>query len=287
MENKKQKFEGFSSPNNTQVPDELFDDLMADLSGAELKTVLYIIRRTFGFKKQSDNISISQMLNGITKKNGEVLDRGTGLAKGTLCRALKSLSEKNILIPERRFDDKGGNLSTEYRLNIANQKSDPENTLGSKKRQAPLGSKTGQGLVEKEDKPLVQKRDTQQTVIQQTVFKTVNVNATDNKKIQNLPNLPEQESKADYLAGDMVDQLKDQHSLNFYRLVARKIPETVIRQFLSEIKSDGAKNPARLFTYKINKYASEKLSQTKSHDLLEQKKNLFKSFKNPSDIDTS
>jgi len=56
-------FQGFRSPNYTQVPDELFDELMSTLSGAELKVLLYIIRRTFGFKKGSDTISLSQMLN--------------------------------------------------------------------------------------------------------------------------------------------------------------------------------------------------------------------------------
>ena len=41
-------FEGFSSPNYTQVPDELFDILMPSLTDAELRVLLYIIRRTFG-----------------------------------------------------------------------------------------------------------------------------------------------------------------------------------------------------------------------------------------------
>jgi hypothetical protein len=31
------EFQGFQSPNYTQVPDELIDHLMIDLSGAELK----------------------------------------------------------------------------------------------------------------------------------------------------------------------------------------------------------------------------------------------------------
>jgi hypothetical protein len=58
-------FEGFTVPHYTQVPDELFDTLMPHLSGAELKVLLYIIRRTFGFKKQMDSISLSQMVSGI------------------------------------------------------------------------------------------------------------------------------------------------------------------------------------------------------------------------------
>ena len=56
MSNRTPQFQGFYVPNSTQVPDTLFDELMADLSGAELKVVLYIIRRTFGFKRQSDTI---------------------------------------------------------------------------------------------------------------------------------------------------------------------------------------------------------------------------------------
>jgi hypothetical protein len=52
-------FKGYSSPNYTPVPDELFDEQLPDLSGAELKLLLYIIRRTFGFKKESDNISLN------------------------------------------------------------------------------------------------------------------------------------------------------------------------------------------------------------------------------------
>ena len=57
-------FAGFSSPNYTQVPDELFDVLLPALSDAELRVLLYIIRRTFGFKRDADAISLSQMVHG-------------------------------------------------------------------------------------------------------------------------------------------------------------------------------------------------------------------------------
>jgi hypothetical protein len=38
-------FAGYDSPNYTMVPDQLFDEHLAFLSGAELKVLLYIIRR--------------------------------------------------------------------------------------------------------------------------------------------------------------------------------------------------------------------------------------------------
>ena len=90
-------FSGFISPRYTQVPDELFDDLMSHLSGAELKVLLYIIRRTFGFKKDVDNISLNQICKGIITRDGEVLDRGTGLSQQAVITALKGLVEKNAI----------------------------------------------------------------------------------------------------------------------------------------------------------------------------------------------
>src|SRR6266496_2183674 len=94
-------FSGFHNPNYTMVPDQLFDELLVELSGAELKTLLYIIRRTFGFKRESDAISISQMLGGITTKDGRVLDRGVGLSKPALLGALRSLVARSIIESER------------------------------------------------------------------------------------------------------------------------------------------------------------------------------------------
>jgi replication protein O len=112
------KFQGFQSPNYTQVPDELFDELLPDLSGAEIKVLLYIIRRTFGFKKSSDNISLNQLLHGIISKEGVILDRGTGLSKKTLLETIKNLVEKNLITTERRRSAERGDEPTTYRLHI-------------------------------------------------------------------------------------------------------------------------------------------------------------------------
>src|SRR5215467_6621346 len=111
-------FKGYSSPNYTPVPDELFDELLVELSGAELKVLLYIIRRTFGFKRESDNISLSQMLNGIRTQDGRVLDRGVGLSKKTLLLALRTLKERGVILAEWRQSVEKGNEPTAYCLNV-------------------------------------------------------------------------------------------------------------------------------------------------------------------------
>ena len=145
------RFGGFSTPHFTQVPDQLFDQLLSILNGSELKVLLYICRRTFGFKKDNDNISINQMVNGIIRKDGTRLDHGAGLSKSALLSALKSLSSKNIIKIEHRRSAEKGNEATNYRLHI----------------QDPLGRKMDQGEVGKWTKPLGQELDQEQETVNQ------------------------------------------------------------------------------------------------------------------------
>jgi phage replication O-like protein O len=186
------KFRGFQSPNTTPVPDELFDELMYDLTGAELKVLLYICRRTFGFKKESDNISLSQLVNGIKTRDGKVLDRGTGLSKDSVSRVVKSLEEKGIIVRNRRQSVERGYEATTYFLNIKLPKNKGEGKEDNEDEEDPApqngaggasiadhpplsdfltrhGGKIGQGLGSKIGEALTRKSDIQQTVLQQTV----------------------------------------------------------------------------------------------------------------------
>ena len=111
------QFEGFESPNTTPVPDVVFDRLLARLGEAELKSLLYIIRRTFGFKKERDPISFNQFLKGIVTQDGRVLDEGCGVRdRTTLSKALKSLEAKGIVLSEKGTDERGENITTVYKL---------------------------------------------------------------------------------------------------------------------------------------------------------------------------
>lgn len=152
------KFAGFSSPNTTPVPDVLFDELLLILDNAELRVLLYIIRRTFGFKRSTDDISISQMVGGIRKKDGTVLDWGTGISKASVTRGLKGLLEKGIIIARRNTSKEHGFEPTSYTLKFKNETN-------------PLVSNMGQGaLVLPVNPPLSHRRDIQETVIQETDF---------------------------------------------------------------------------------------------------------------------
>jgi phage replication O-like protein O len=111
-------FPGFQFPNTTQIPNQVFDSLMPHLSGGELKVLLYICRRTFGFRKDSDSISLTQIAHGITTKAGRVLDQGTGLSKRQVQRALRVLESRKVILVERKVDETGLHEINTYRLNV-------------------------------------------------------------------------------------------------------------------------------------------------------------------------
>ena len=110
---------------------------MAFLSGAEVKVMLYIFRRTLGFKRYEDNISLNQLLNGIVRRDGTRLDHGTGLSKSTLVNAIRGLVEKNLITVELRQSDDRGNEPTTYHLNFATLPSIENRTRGVRKSYPP------------------------------------------------------------------------------------------------------------------------------------------------------
>jgi hypothetical protein len=58
-------------PNTTQIPNILLDEVMPRLSGSALKVLLIVARKTYGFQKTSDKISLSQLqqFSGMSKQS--------------------------------------------------------------------------------------------------------------------------------------------------------------------------------------------------------------------------
>lgn len=61
-------------PNSFQVPNAVIDELMAELSGAELKVYLLVLRKTKGWNKETDAISVSQFMESCNLSNRKVID---------------------------------------------------------------------------------------------------------------------------------------------------------------------------------------------------------------------
>lgn len=110
-------FPGFTTPNGTFVPNEVFDILLPMLGAAEIRALFYIIRRTFGFRKERDAISFNQFLRRIVTREGRVLDHGCGIKNRTnLSRALRGLEALGAIESDKGWDERGENQTTVYRL---------------------------------------------------------------------------------------------------------------------------------------------------------------------------
>lgn len=106
-------------PNSTQIPDVIIDHWMAELSGAEFKVLLYIARRTYGFQKERDNISLTQIAEGIKRRDGTVLDRGTGISRRNVLRAVNTLEERGMVIRQTNLSDSGQEFEENtYSINL-------------------------------------------------------------------------------------------------------------------------------------------------------------------------
>jgi DNA-binding transcriptional ArsR family regulator len=93
-------------PNSTQIPNVILDKIIPGISEADARCLLYICRRTYGFQKQRDRISLTQFVVGIVSREGEVLDYGTGMSRPAVVEALKNLSGAGLI---KVIKEKSGN----------------------------------------------------------------------------------------------------------------------------------------------------------------------------------
>ena len=93
-------------PNSTQIPNVILDKILPGISEADARCLLYICRRTYGFQKQRDRISLTQFVGGIVSRDGEVLDYGTGMSRPAVVDALKNLTGAGLV---KVIKDKAGN----------------------------------------------------------------------------------------------------------------------------------------------------------------------------------
>jgi len=174
-------FEGFTSPNTTPVPDVVFDRLLGRLKEAELKALLYIIRRTFGFKRGSDSISFNQFLRGITTRDGRVLDEGCGVKdRTTLSNALKSLEKKGIVLSTKGMDERGENQTTVYALRFTAGDAASDNGGSAEIPEGVVGNPYHPGR--NYPPPVVGNSYPQETGIQQTEISYSNIRMHDRSK---------------------------------------------------------------------------------------------------------
>lgn len=106
----------FKSPNYTQTPNDLFDDLLPSLGQAELKIALALIRLTFGYHR----IRVRRSLSKLSKM--------TGLTEANVIAGIRGLEERGLIIKRQ---DGGVNI---YELTLEEPPDDitaPIATIGA------------------------------------------------------------------------------------------------------------------------------------------------------------
>ena len=195
-------------PNSFMIPNSVIDELLAKLTCAELKCYLFVVRKTKGWNKESDSISVSQFM--------EV----TGLSNRSVITACESLVEIGLL------ERSGG----ERKLNTYSVKAFEISQTGEKSSSDETGEKsssTGENFSqtgEKSSSDLVKKVHTQ----------------NNNKNtIQNINKKNTKKSESDLLAEfGVVGQLAE----DFFKLRKAKnapITETALKGFQREAAKAG------------------------------------------------
>lgn len=238
------EFSGFDLPEQNwfRMPNNWTDITAGMKSLAELKIIEYVLRHTWGYQEYgiSKRISIDEFMHGRRRQEGSRMDRGTGLSRQSVIDGVRNAVKHGFLIEHVNDRDKG-RVQKAYSLRMKNLEA------GVKILDPPVKNLHPRGL----ESSRRSEKDTQE----RNYTVTVNGNNNPASPLWHLPELGHAEDQVDLIATDILDQLGDRQSERFYRLVAQRVPEQVIYQALSEIKADGAQNPARVFTYRMNRYA--------------------------------
>ena len=129
----------FQSPNYTQTPNDLFDDLLPKMGLAEIKVILYIIRQTFGYHRDEIKISI------------RMIARATGLRPNSVIDGAREAEEHGLI---ERVQE--GNKITTWRALVSVT---PSDTPRIGKRYAGVSSAETQSGVKERNKEKLNKQD--------------------------------------------------------------------------------------------------------------------------------
>lgn len=123
---------GFQSPNHTQTPNDLFDVLMASMGDAELRVVLVAVRKTLGFHRKCDAISLTQFekMSGLSRQG--VVDGLEAAAKRGLIKELPERGKRGVKFYELVFEsDRSDQATSQASRPVTSQASRPDGALTS------------------------------------------------------------------------------------------------------------------------------------------------------------
>jgi|GEM_PF-1473623 len=128
MTNDSNKFPGFPPiKKGFWMYPKILDLYRYQLTPQEQTVLSFILRRTIGFQKLTDKISLTQFEKGLG-----TYDRGTGMRRKLVIKSIKGLETKGYIVVKR-----GGKIN-EYSLVL----SEPQSNTPQELKTVPLGNKT-------------------------------------------------------------------------------------------------------------------------------------------------
>ncbi len=128
-----------TSNNHTQMPNEIIDVYMKQLSDKAFKVLSVICRKTIGWHKETDSISASQIVNI------------SGLSRSSVLRSIKELEDLKLIIVDR---DAVNYSTNKYTINYTLS----DDTCVTK-RQGGCQADTGGGVTETHTKESILNKD--------------------------------------------------------------------------------------------------------------------------------
>lgn len=105
-------FTGFSYPEDggfTRIPNNWFDVCAEIKNLAELKVIIYVMRRTWGFQNYDEftKITIEEFKHGRKKRNGQDIDKGTGLGHTAINDGINRAIQHGYLLAQQNIGEPG------------------------------------------------------------------------------------------------------------------------------------------------------------------------------------
>lgn len=196
-----------TSNNHTQMPNEIIDVFMKQLSDKAFKVLSVICRKTIGWHKETDSISASQIVSI------------SGLSRSSVLRSIKELEDLKLIIVDRDI----ANYSTnKYTINY---------TLSDTcvtERQGGCQADTGGGVTETHTKETILNKDINKASIKRPDLFEIFWNRYD-KKINRVSTVKQWNKLSDIDKQKAIDSITSYHEFRKDKTY-RKYPE----RYLSE-----------------------------------------------------
>lgn len=202
------------APNFTMIPNIIFDYWLARLSPAECKVLFVICRKTFGWHKDNDVISLSQIENQ------------TGLSRQGVIKSMKILIEHELIKKTLMKNTDGGNAPNLYCVNVNSVDNIDVNSVDPSELSSPKDSEQSVPRVgnsgHSQKKPLQKKKEIKKEIYKEKIqFSYLNEEKEDTTAVRDFVNLTDKQIKElnDKYTPELIEIMLDKLDLQHEQII--------------------------------------------------------------------